>query len=671
MPYVEGRSVRERIDEGALPVPEAISIAAEVADALDYAHRHGIIHRDIKPENILLHEGHALVADFGIGKALAAGGSQRPEPRKTSPGPTGRKGRAAPVTEAGVSVGTPAYMSPEQAAGEAVDGRSDIYSLGCVLYEMLVGEPPFTGPNVQAIIAKRFVQTPADVMALRDSIPRHVARALQKALARTPIDRFHTAGEMLAALRATDAPEQPKPVAPAQSVAVLPFENLSSDKENDYFGDGIAEEITNVLTHIEGLYVAARTSAFSFKGKREDLRVIGEKLNVATVLEGSVRKAGSRLRITTQLVAVSDGYHLWSERYDRELVDVFAVQDEIARAIAAKLQLALDHREAAERAPASPIQVEAHELYMKGRDSLGRRIALPYAMKCFERAIGLDPQHARAHAALAETLRLLAIYGSRSPNDFIPRAKAEVARALELDPHLADAMGTAAVIAYSLEHDTDEAIRLWERALEIDPKQSEARAMYAEYGLLFGRGEDERAAAEVRRAVQDDPQSSIVTALAAQTLAMSGHVDEGRAMAMRAVAIDEQSTLANLTAMLVLAEMGDADTALGYARRTLSLSGRDQLSISACAHVESVHGNRHRADAYHRELLARSELEDVLNVALAMSAAAAGRSDEAMTYALRSAKAHELLAGSLIRFQSFSALRSHPRFTELREALAQ
>ncbi len=339
MPNVEGRSLRDLLDAGPLAISDAVRIACDVASALDFAHRRGVVHRDIKPENVLLHEGVPMVTDFGIGKALG--------------GVVGDT-----LTQAGMSVGTPAYMSPEQAVGEEVDGRSDIYSLGCVLYEMLVGEPPFTGPNVQSVIAKRFIQTPADVTGLREGISRPVARAVQKSLARTPIDRFESAADMQSALRESEADHLPRRAdAPAQSIAVLPFENLSADKENEYFGDGIAEEIINVLAQVGGLRVAARTSAFSFKGKHDDLRLIGEKLSVATVLEGSVRKAGARIRITAQLIDVADGYHLWSERYDRELVDVFAVQDEIAAAIASKLQVTFDKPGPATHEPATPQQV--------------------------------------------------------------------------------------------------------------------------------------------------------------------------------------------------------------------------------------------------------------------------------------------------------------------------
>ncbi|HEV2641484.1 MAG TPA: serine/threonine-protein kinase, partial [Candidatus Elarobacter sp.] len=304
MPAVDGQSLRELLDATPqLAVDDALRIVTEVASALEHAHRHGVVHRDIKPENILLHDGRALVADFGIGKALS-------------------DADGATFTQVGMHVGTPAYMSPEQAVGEAVDGRSDLYSLGCVLYEMLAGEPPFTGPNVQSVIAKRFVQTPVDVCTLREGVPRSVAVALQRLLARTPVDRYDTASGLIAALHDVPASARAS-TAPESSIAVLAFEDLSGDRDNEYFGDGVAEDIINALTRIEGLHVAARTSAFSFRKKNASLATIGEQLHVATVLQGSVRKSGNRLRITAQLVSVADGYHLWSERYDRDLTDVF------------------------------------------------------------------------------------------------------------------------------------------------------------------------------------------------------------------------------------------------------------------------------------------------------------------------------------------------------------
>jgi len=322
MPYVEGESLRDRlVQEHQLPVEEALLIAREVADALEYAHQHGVVHRDVKPENILLSAGHAVVADFGIARAIQAAGDQT-------------------VTQTGILLGTPAYMSPEQVAGESeLDGRSDIYSLGCVLYEMWAGAPPFAGSSAQAVMAMRLTQRPSAVSSVRDAIPLWGSRAVARALALDPADRYTTAAQFAAALIAPE-PGSPAPrdASIEKSIAVLPFTNMSSDAEIEYFGDGIAEEIINALAQLPGLRVAGRSSAFSFKGKHEDLRVIGDKLSVATVLEGSVRKAGAQLRITAQLINVADGYHLWSERFDREAADVFAIQEEIARTIVGTLR---------------------------------------------------------------------------------------------------------------------------------------------------------------------------------------------------------------------------------------------------------------------------------------------------------------------------------------------
>jgi serine/threonine-protein kinase len=356
MPAMEGQSLRDRLlQEGPLSVEAAVRIATEVADALDYAHRHDVVHRDIKPENILLHDGHAVVADFGVGKALAAASDD-----------------TATFTQLGVVVGTPAYMSPEQAAGDTIDGRSDLFALGCVLYETLIGEPPFTGPTLQAIIAKRFHHTPPAVSTVRQDIPLGLSRTIERLLEKDPATRIASGALVVTALRSQEAPA-PLARRPDPSIGVLPFANMSADTEDAYFADGITEEIINVLAQVDGLRVAARTSCFAFKGKNEDLRVVGEKLGVQHVLEGSIRKAGPRLRITAQLIKAADGYHVWSERYDRELVDVFALQDEIAAAIAGKLQLSLLQTPAGGETRAGPRNVEAYELLLKGRVFLWQR----------------------------------------------------------------------------------------------------------------------------------------------------------------------------------------------------------------------------------------------------------------------------------------------------------
>jgi serine/threonine protein kinase len=291
MPLVSGESLRARIDrERTIETREALRITREVADALAYAHANGVIHRDIKPENILLQSGHALVTDFGIARAPSQAGSDR-------------------ITSAGLSVGTPAYMSPEQASADPhIDGRADQYSLACVLFEMLVGEPPFAGPSVDAILVRRFTRPPPRASSRRPDIPPHLDGAIFRAMARDPGERFASMEGFVEALSAPARPWGTVPGAEA-SVAVLPFTNMSADPDNDDFGDGMAEEITNALAQVPGLRVAARTSSFMFKGKNHDLRAIGEKLNVSAVLEGGVRRAGNRVRITAQLISVNDGFH--------------------------------------------------------------------------------------------------------------------------------------------------------------------------------------------------------------------------------------------------------------------------------------------------------------------------------------------------------------------------
>jgi serine/threonine protein kinase/tetratricopeptide (TPR) repeat protein len=648
MPAVDGQSLRELLHATPqLPIDDAMRIVTEIASALEYAHRHGVVHRDIKPENILLHDGHALVADFGIGKALS-------------------DASGATFTQVGMNVGTPAYMSPEQAVGETVDGRSDIYSLGCVLYEMLVGEPPFTGPSVQAVIAKRFVQTPADVCALREGVPRAIAVAVQRSLARTPVDRYETAGGLIAALReVASGAHASTSSSPERSVAVLPFENMSGDRENEYFGDGIAEDIINALTRIDGLHVAARTSAFSFKGKQASLTTIGEQLRVSTVLQGSVRKSGNRLRITAQLVSVTDGYHLWSERYDRDLTDVFVVQDEIAAAIAAKLQVTFVRTDTnAERVTTN--QVAAYELYVRGRAlTMQRGAGIAQALECFERAIELDPSYAPAHAGLAEALRTLAQYGFVRAADAIPRAKAAIASALELDPNLGEAIGVLALIRLTSDLDASGSMELFERALAINPMLSEIRCLYAIWGLVVLRGEDVRGLAEVERALRDDPLSSICAAHASIGLSIMGRHDEAFRLAARAAELNSASFAAQLSLMLSQTWGGNFAGALAASVPVLQMSGRHPWALSSLTRVFAGQGDLARAEAVDDELRAREKTGYVQCTWLALSALALGRIDEAMELTFRSVTESDAFGPWFLRFPGIEALRAHSRFPEL------
>lgn len=648
MPAVEGESLRERITrDRMLPVDEAVRIAIEVAGALDHAHRHGVVHRDIKPENILLQEGHALVADFGIGKALSA-----------------MEGEA--FTQTGVSVGTPAYMSPEQAAGDSVDGRSDIYSLGCVLYEMLVGEQPFTGPTVQAVIAKRFVQTPADVAALREGVARPVARAIQRALARTPVDRYETGALFVASLGEIETAVA-KNAAPERSLAVLPFVNLSADKENEYFGDGIAEDIINALTRIEGLHVAARTSAFSFKDQKDPVAAIGERLNVATVLQGSVRRSGNRLRITAQLVSVTDGYHLWSERYDRDLTDVFVVQDEIAAAIAAKLQVTFVTPAGSAAGPATTAEVEAYQLYVTGRAlSIKRGAEIPRAIECFEKSIELDPTAARAYAGLGEAIRIQAQYGFAPAAEVIPYAKAALERALEIDPGSAEALTILALIAITYDLEPSAARMFMARAIAINPILPEARCLFAVWVLALVESDDDVAVEELRRAQALDPLNSICYVHGAFLFTVIGRYDDAIADAVRAVELNPTAFSAHLAETYARTWAGDVDRAMAAANRALQLSGRHPWVISMLTQLYVTRDDRVRAEAAHQELVSRSLTSHVQWLWLANSAVSLGRLDEAMDYAMRSVKVNDGFGPWFVRWPLGERFREHPRYPELR-----
>jgi serine/threonine-protein kinase len=650
MPSVQGQSLRDLLArERQLPVLDAVRIAQEVAGALDHAHRHGIVHRDIKPENIMLQDGHALVADFGIGKAVSEAGD-------------------GTLTQAGVSVGTPAYMSPEQAVGEEVDGRSDLYSLGCVLYEMLAGEPPFTGPSAQAVIAKRFVQVPADITALREGVPRPVARALQRALSRTPMDRPGSAAELLAALReveSTGAASQG--AAPEQSIAVLPFVNLSPDRDNEYFGDGIAEDVINALSRVDGLHVAARTSAFSFKGKNEDLRVVGEKLHVATVLEGSVRKAGNRIRITAQLMAIADGYQLWSERYDRELVDVFAVQDEIASAIASRLQLTFA-KPAETPAKATTAEVEAYELIARGRAlTVQRGRPILAAIECFERAVALVPESSAAHAGLGNAWRVKGQYGFGTQAECLPVADRELRRALELDPDNAEALGHYATFLMNSRVDVERCHALWQRSIALDPRSSEIRALYAVWGLVIvGQGKDEAdAIAHMRRAVADDPLNSICSTIVALGYGVLGHHEDAVAEARRGRELNPSVFTSHFAMAWTQTWARDTDAGLETVEAAIDQFGRHPWFLQVLTGLFVQKGDRPRAEAVHAELAARALTSRVPFFSRAVSATYLGRMDEAIEHAIESARRRDALGPVWFNWGDLEPLRAHPRYPEV------
>ncbi len=627
MPLMEGQTLRDRLrQEGQLPVETAVRLAAEVADALDYAHRQDVVHRDIKPENILLHEGHAIVADFGIGKAIVAASE------------------SFTFTQVGVTVGTPAYMSPEQAAGEELDGRSDLFALGCVLYEMLTGEPPFTGPTLQAVIAKRFHHTPPAVTAARPAVPASVSHTIERLLEKDPAARIASGALVVAALRSQET-TSPVPRRADPSVAVLPFANMSPNADDGYFADGITEEIINVLAQVDGLRVAARTSCFAFKGKDEDLRVVGEKLGVQHVLEGSVRKAGPRLRITAQLIKVSDGYHVWSERYDRELVDVFALQDEIASAIAGKLQLSLLAGSERGAVRAGPRSVEAYELLLKGRVLLWQRgRAILDAFPCFEQAVALDPDLVEAHCLLGDAHRLKWIYGMAPASETIPPAQAAVNRALTLDPENIQALTTLANIRAAYDNDIEAAVTLSDRVLAREPLHVQALCERALVVALRRDSSPQRFAQslqQLRTARRADPLSAWAAALESISLSCVGLRDEAEREARRAVALDGHAFTGRWALAWTLSDLGRDDEAMAVALETLPMSGRNPRILAEMAAIHARRGEVSAAQAILDELRTRATTGYVESSLVGAVSAALGSMDQARALVARGMAEHE------------------------------
>jgi len=1023
MPFVDGESLRDRLNrDRQLPIDDALRLTREIADALGYAHGRGVIHRDVKPENILLERGHAIVADFGIARAVSSAGGEK-------------------LTQTGMAVGTPVYMSPEQSVGEsALDGRSDLYSLGCVLYEMLAGEPPYTGLTAQAIIAKRFREPVPRISTLRETVPASVEAALNRVLAKVTADRFATAAEFVAALdapattpagrpagaeefwvavlpfkytgtnsdltalaeglteeivtglsrfsylrvvarsaarsltgeaidprdagkvlgaryalegslrqagpalrvsvqlvdtnsgahlwaetydrpfhpesifalqddlvprvvstvadahgilprtlsealrsrnpdqltpyeavlrsfgygyrmtpdehaavrasleravqlapgyadawamlsllyteefsngfnvrpdplgralqaarRAADAapssalannalaralfflkefeafrtaadraielnpmngptvaglggmiayagdwehgcaqveralrlnPRHPggywfapffnayrqgdyrgalsvglkinlpdffayheamaaaygqlgesdaagrsvrdllrlKPdfvltardeigkwfdrdlvqhvldglrkagleIAPdpaasaalpaanaAHSIAVLPFANMSAAPEDEFFADGITEEVINALAQLPGLRVAARTSCFVFKGKNEDLRVVAEKLGVGTVMEGSVRKVGSRLRVTAQLINAADGCHLWSERYDRELRDVFAMQDEIANAIAAKLRLSLVGPGPRRTGPGN---VEAYELLLKGRVLLGRRgRAIVEARTCLERATTLDPRLAEAHALLGDCYRLHAMYGIAPSTEMMPRARASAERALVLDPGQVDALATLANVTANHDWDMAASSALYDRALARDPAHVNALAERAICLALVAEtpAERDRALQYILRARGLDPLNAWLAAIHGFVLYFVGHPAEALVPARQGVALDPENFTSHWVMVLTLAALARYDEALAAAEPALLMSGRNSRILAEIAAIHAVRGDSAAAEAVDEEVRGRARTGYIGWAEQGAIAASAGHIEEA------------------------------------------
>ena len=574
MPFVEGESLRVRLArEHTIPVAEAVTLTMEVADALNYAHAAGIVHRDIKPDNILILGAHAIVADFGIARAIRAASDDEE------------------VTTVGLTVGTPAYVSPEQAAGdEHIDGRSDIYSLACVLFESIAGTPPFTGKSAQAVIAHRFTAAAPRLSALCGGLDPHLDVAIAAALEMDPDDRPATAADFSRALQvsqvrpargahgsgpagsvAVTRAEVPVREVKLPSIAVLPFANLSADPANEYFSDGITEEVINALSRLRTVRLAARSSSFAFKGKHEDVRIIAEKLGVTTILDGSVRRAGSRVRVRTELIDARSGYKLWSEQIERELDDVFQMQDEIAHAIASALKVTLL---GGAYSHSTAVAGVVYETYLRGRFALRTRVEseVEQAVRFFSEAAAQDDQFALAPAGLADALLVLGVYGARPANEVMPLARDAARRALAINPSLAEAYTTLGAEQAVHEWNWAASEDAFRRAIALDPQYPTAHQWFAMNCLTPQRRFDE-AIASAERARILDPASPVLRATTGVVRHLAGDHSGALADFERAIELDDTFAMSHYFLGNVYRDLGEWDRSVVAYESAIARSG--------------------------------------------------------------------------------------------------
>ena len=655
---VEGETLAEQVARGSLPLARALAIARQIADALDAAHKKGIIHRDLKPANIkVTPDGVVKVLDFGLAKAVEDGGSTS-DLRHSLTTPIGE-------TREGMIVGTAAYMSPEQARGKPVDKPTDIWAFGCVLYELLTGRAAFARETFTDTLAA-IVERDPDWTALPLTTPPGIIRLLRRCLEKETARRLHDAADVR--LEIDEAPRGNRlPAERAASIAVLAFTDMSAAKDQDWFCDGVAEEIINALTPLKGLRVAARTSAFSFKGKGDDLRTIGRKLNVTTVLDGSVRRSGDRVRITVQLNDVADGFQLWSERYDRELKDIFDVQDEIAKAIADRLRVTLAGGRDDRLVGQATTNIEAYQFYLKGRALVDRRGAnVPIGLDLLRKAVALDPGYSLAWAGVADALTVMAYSGAARGAQSKAEAIAAAKQSIELDP--TSATGHTALACATLLYENNRAMakQEFERALELNPNYGMGRMWYALFYLQWARGELELGITEARRALDSDPLSAYVMTNLGLCLFTAGRLDDAIQTCRRAVQQDPESFVARWALGHSLALAGRFDEAISTLEAAAEMSGRHSLAIIALAGAFGQAGKPAEAHALHRELMDRATRGYVSPTHLALTAEAGGEREEAMAFARRAWDEREPSFILWARhFPQYRTLHTDPRFVAI------
>jgi serine/threonine protein kinase/Tfp pilus assembly protein PilF len=660
MEYVRGEDLKSLVRRiGQLPIGKSISISKQICEGLVEAHRLGVVHRDLKSNNIMIDkEGNVRIMDFGIARSLTEKG----------------------ITAAGVMIGTPEYMSPEQAEAKEVDKRTDIYSLGVILYEMITGRLPFEGDTHLAIAMKHKGETPRRPKDLNPQIPDILCDIILKCMEKEKDNRYQDVAEVKADLEGIEQSlttlesaiysEEPETTTIPEmswkySVAVLPFADISPQKDQAYFCDGMTDDIITKLTKLQELKVISRTSVMRYKNTDKDIREIGKELNVNTILEGSVQKSGDYIRVNAQLINVEDGFHLWAETYDRELKNVFEIQSDLAENIAKALKtnLTIAEKQGLSKNPTDDL--EAYNIYLVGRHFWNMRTEEGFqkSLEQFQKAIKKDPTYALAYTGIADYFNLIGYYDLVPPREAFPRAKEAAEKAIDLDENLAEAHTSLAVIQTWYEWDWAGAKSSFKRALELNPSYVTAHQWYSVWLGAMGRHDESIATA--KRAQELDPTSAVISGVLGGMFMFARRYDEEIEELHRAMELDPTSYIPHWYIVHPYGFKGLYDEAIAHAQKALSLSGMSSRMKGVLSHAYACGGKKTEAKKLLNELIRLSKTKYHSPYGLALIYIELNEKDKALDFMEKAYEEHDHWLYQIKVIESVDSLRSEPRFKAL------